>query len=67
MTNKTEKPPPGGKQMRYKIFGRRTGLRDSELALGTGNFGTRWSHGAERGDVKKMRQARSRSEFRTRK
>ena len=34
--------------MRYKIFGRRTGLRVSELALGTGNFGTGWSHGAER-------------------
>jgi hypothetical protein len=24
--------------MRYKIFGRRTGLRVSELALGAGNF-----------------------------
>ncbi len=24
--------------MRYRIFGRRTGLRVSELALGTGNF-----------------------------
>lgn len=31
--------------MRYKVFGRRTGLRVSELALGTGNFGTGWGHG----------------------
>ena len=28
--------------MRHSTFGRRTGLRVSELALGTGNFGTRW-------------------------
>jgi aryl-alcohol dehydrogenase-like predicted oxidoreductase len=28
--------------MKYKIFGSKTGLRVSELALGTGNFGTRW-------------------------
>jgi len=40
--------------MRYKIFGRRTGLRVSELALGTGNFGTRWGHGAERDEAKKV-------------
>lgn len=33
--------------MHYRIFGRTTGLRVSELALGTGNFGTRWGHGAE--------------------
>lgn len=32
--------------MRYRIFGSRTGLRVSELALGTGNFGSRWSPGA---------------------
>jgi aryl-alcohol dehydrogenase-like predicted oxidoreductase len=38
--------------MRYKIFGRRTGLRVSELALGTGNFGTAWGHGAEREEAK---------------
>jgi aryl-alcohol dehydrogenase-like predicted oxidoreductase len=31
--------------MRYKSFGRRTGLRVSKLALGTGNFGTGWGHG----------------------
>ncbi|OBF18270.1 oxidoreductase [Mycobacterium kubicae] len=33
--------------MRYKLFGQHTGLRVSELILGTGNFGTRWGHGAE--------------------
>lgn len=32
--------------MNYKIFGQKTGLRVSELALGTGNFGTGWGHGA---------------------
>jgi aryl-alcohol dehydrogenase-like predicted oxidoreductase len=40
--------------MRYKIFGRRTGLRVAELALGAGNFGTRWGHGAERAEAKKV-------------
>ncbi|MEW5676034.1 aldo/keto reductase [Flavobacterium enshiense] len=34
--------------MKYKIFGQKTGLRVSELALGTGNFGTRWGHGADK-------------------
>ncbi len=33
--------------MRYRIFGR-TGLRVSQLALGTGNFGTGWGYGADR-------------------
>jgi aryl-alcohol dehydrogenase-like predicted oxidoreductase len=33
--------------MRYKLFGKHTGLRVSELVLGAGTFGTRWSHGAE--------------------
>jgi aryl-alcohol dehydrogenase-like predicted oxidoreductase len=28
--------------MRYKLFGNHTGLRVSEFALGTGNFGTGW-------------------------
>jgi aryl-alcohol dehydrogenase-like predicted oxidoreductase len=32
--------------MRYKLFGRGTGLRVSELALGTGTFGTRWGYGS---------------------
>jgi aryl-alcohol dehydrogenase-like predicted oxidoreductase len=40
--------------MRYKIFGRRTGLRVFELALGAGNFGTRWGHGAERTEAKRV-------------
>lgn len=31
--------------MRYTSFGRQTGLRVSEYALGTGNFGTEWSSG----------------------
>lgn len=30
--------------MQYRIFGRHTGLRVSELALGTGNFATGWGH-----------------------
>lgn len=33
--------------MRYRLFGKHTGLRVSELVLGAGNFGTRWGHGAE--------------------
>ena len=33
--------------MKYKLFGRHTGLRVSEFVLGAGNFGTRWGHGAE--------------------
>lgn len=33
--------------MRYKVFGKHTGLRVSELVLGTGNFGTGWGYGAE--------------------
>ncbi|MEX3960461.1 aldo/keto reductase [Trinickia sp. EG282A] len=33
--------------MRYKLFGKHTGLRVSELVLGTGNFGTRWGYGSE--------------------
>jgi aryl-alcohol dehydrogenase-like predicted oxidoreductase len=40
--------------MRSKGFGRRTGLRVSELALGAGNFGTGWGHGAERDEAKKI-------------
>ncbi|WP_028938263.1 aldo/keto reductase [Pseudonocardia spinosispora] len=33
--------------MRYTTFGRRTGLRVSEYALGAGNFGTGWGVGAD--------------------
>jgi aryl-alcohol dehydrogenase-like predicted oxidoreductase len=40
--------------MQYQSFGRRTGLRVSEVGLGTGNFGTGWGHGAERDEAKSM-------------
>lgn len=40
--------------MRYKVFGRNTGLRVSELALGTGNFGTGWGHGADREEARRI-------------
>jgi aryl-alcohol dehydrogenase-like predicted oxidoreductase len=32
--------------MNYRIFGH-TGLRVAQVALGTGNFGTGWGHGAD--------------------
>lgn len=38
--------------MRYTTFGRNTGLRVSELALGTGNFGTGWGYGSEREEAR---------------
>lgn len=38
--------------MKYTTFGRKTGLRVSELALGTGNFGTGWGYGSERDEAK---------------
>ncbi|ACU61976.1 aldo/keto reductase [Chitinophaga pinensis] len=40
--------------MNYKIFGKKSGLRVSELVLGTGNFGTRWGHGATPEESKKV-------------
>lgn len=40
--------------MRYTTFGDRTGLRVSEYALGTGNFGTGWGAGAEPGEARRM-------------
>lgn len=40
--------------MKNKIFGSTTGLRVSELALGTGNFGTRWGHGTEEEEARKV-------------
>lgn len=40
--------------MRYTTFGRRTGLRVSQYALGTGNFGTGWGAGAEPGEARRM-------------
>ncbi|KUL29742.1 aldo/keto reductase [Actinoplanes awajinensis] len=33
--------------MRYTTLGNRTGLRVSEIALGTSNFGTKWATGAD--------------------
>jgi aryl-alcohol dehydrogenase-like predicted oxidoreductase len=33
--------------MEHFTFGRNNGLRVSALALGAGNFGTRWGYGAE--------------------
>lgn len=35
--------------MEHFTFGRRNGLRVSELSLGTGNFGTGWGYGADLG------------------
>ncbi len=40
--------------MQHTTFGRATGLRVSELALGTGNFGTRWGSGAEPAQARKI-------------
>jgi aryl-alcohol dehydrogenase-like predicted oxidoreductase len=40
--------------MRYRLFGRGTGLRVAELALGCGLFGTRWGYGAEPDEARKM-------------
>lgn len=41
-------------QMRYKLFGRQTGLRVSEFAFGAGNFGTGWGHGADAAESRRM-------------
>ncbi|WNG29112.1 aldo/keto reductase [Cystobacter fuscus] len=38
--------------MRYRIFGQRTGLKVSELALGTGMFGTAFGYGAGPDEVR---------------
>jgi aryl-alcohol dehydrogenase-like predicted oxidoreductase len=43
--------------MRYKLFGKHTGLRVSELVLGTGNFGTGWNHGAEPEEARRILDA----------
>ncbi len=40
--------------MRYKLFGKHTGLRVSELVLGTGNFGTGWGHGADPDEARRI-------------
>jgi len=43
--------------MRYTTFGRNTGLRVSELALGTGNFGTGWGYGSQKDEAKGVFEA----------
>jgi len=40
--------------MRYTSFGRHTGLRVSEYALGTGNFGTAWKSGVDTTDARSI-------------
>src|SRR6202166_4043003 len=40
--------------MRYKIFSERTGLKVSELALGTGMFGQAWGYGAPPEEVTRI-------------
>src|ERR1700722_18366912 len=40
--------------MRYKTFGRRTGLRVSEYCLGTGNFGTAWGASADDDEARRI-------------
>ncbi len=40
--------------MKYKIFGSKTGLRVSELSLGTGTFGTRWGYGSQPDEAKRI-------------
>ncbi len=41
-------------KMKYKIFGSKTGLRVSELALGTGTFGTRWGYGSQPEEARRV-------------
>ena len=38
--------------MRYKLFGPGTGLRVSEVALGTGYFGSAWGHGSDKDEAR---------------
>lgn len=40
--------------MQLRPFGRHTGLRVSELVLGTANFGQRWGHGADLATSRQM-------------
>jgi aryl-alcohol dehydrogenase-like predicted oxidoreductase len=40
--------------MHDRIFGQKTGLRVSELALGTGNFGAKWGYGAEPDEARRI-------------
>lgn len=44
--------------LRYKLFGRHTGLRVSEYVLGTANFGVAWGgHGAEPDEARRILDA----------
>lgn len=43
--------------MRYKVFGEKTGLRVSHVALGAGAFGTAWGYGAEPAEARRMLDA----------
>ncbi|SAL09698.1 aldo/keto reductase [Caballeronia sordidicola] len=43
--------------MRYKLFGRRTGLRVSELVLGAAMFGHRWGYGTEPDEPRRIFEA----------
>lgn len=40
--------------LRYKLFGTHTGLRVSELVLGTANFGTAWGHGTDPDEARRI-------------
>lgn len=40
--------------MQHLTLGRNNGLRVSEIALGTGNFGTGWGHGADADTARQM-------------
>ena len=41
--------------LRYRLFGKHTGLRVSELVLGTANFGQAWGgHGADRDEARRI-------------
>ena len=42
--------------MHYRILGK-TGLRVSQLALGTGNFGKGWGYGSDRDDARQIYRA----------
>ncbi|MDB5297164.1 MAG: aldo/keto reductase [Phycisphaerales bacterium] len=42
--------------MRYRLLGRRTGLRVSELALGTGMLGRAWGYGADPDEARRILQ-----------
>ncbi|WP_345940974.1 aldo/keto reductase [Streptomyces sp. E2N166] len=47
-------PLSQGPLTRYTLFGRRTGLRVSEYALGTAYFGTGWGAGAEPDETRRI-------------